>query len=311
MLSPQTTQNYLKPSFLKKGDTIGLISTARKISKDELQPALQIIKKLGYQYQLAKHLFEVENQFAGSSEQRAEDLHSMFLDNNVKAILCVRGGYGTVQLLSKLNLDLIRNNPKWLIGYSDVTVLHSFFHQQLHWQTLHASMPINFKDYHHSDITINSLFKSLEGKQQSYSLNTNKYNKLGTANGILVGGNLSILYSLRGTLADIDTDGKILFIEDLDEYLYHIDRIMMNLKLANKLNKLKALVVGGMSDMNDNAVPFGKTAKQIILESVNEFDFPVLFDFPAGHINDNYALNLGQKAQVTIDSKKSSLSFID
>ncbi len=259
---------------------------------------------------LGANLFEEDHQFSGTDIQRISDIHSAFENPQVKAILFARGGYGTVRLLEYIDPEIIKTKPKWIIGYSDVTVLHSYFHEQLCIQTIHASMPINFATYQQMDQTIESLFDAIEGKLLHYKIKSSSENKLGNAEGVFVGGNLSILYSLRGTLADIDTENKILFIEDLDEYLYHVDRMMMNLKIGGKLNRLKALVVGGMSDMNDNAIPFGKTAKEIILDAVKEFDYPVLFDFPAGHINQNYALRLGCNARVEINSEYAFLDFM-
>ena len=296
------------PEFLKKGDTIGVISTARKISREELQPAIYLLEDLGYKCKLGQNLFLQDNQFAGTSLERASDLHDMFADKSVKAILCARGGYGTVQLIPHLDLDIISKNPKWLIGYSDVTVLHSFLHENTQVQSLHATMPINFALYQKTDLPISSMFNILEGKEFKYEISSSVMNKTGIAEGVIVGGNLSILYSLRGTNADVDTDGKILFIEDLDEYLYHIDRIMMNLKIGGKLKDLKALIVGGMNDMNDNDTPFGKSAKEIIRDAVGEYDYPVLFDFPAGHIHNNYALPLGRNVKLEINSDITVLS---
>lgn len=301
---------YLAPENLKKGDVIGIISTARKISREEIQPSVQIIEQFGFKVSLGSHLFNEEHQFSGTDQQRVDDLHEMFLNTEVKAILMARGGYGTVRLLSLIDPKIIQKNPKWLIGYSDVTVLHSYFHQKLLMQSLHASMPINFPAYQTTDLPLQSLFNILKGEGFAYNIQASEHNRIGEAEGVLVGGNLSILYSLRGTFADIDTDGKILFIEDLDEYLYHVDRMMMNLKLGGKLDNLKALVVGGMSDMNDNAVPFGKSAKIIIKESVQDFDYPVLFDFPAGHSHDNYALPLGRKLHLTVNSTGASLRSV-
>ena len=300
-------KEILTPAFLKEEDTIGIISTARKISKEELEPSIQMIEQFGFKVLLGSHLFNQDHQFSGSDQERVNDLHEMFLNSKIKAVLMARGGYGTVRLLSLIDRKIIENNPKWLIGYSDVTVLHSYFHQVLNIQTLHATMPINLSAYNSEDLPVQSLFNFLKGEGLTYQVPSSSLDRCGEAEGVLVGGNLSILYSLRGTLADIDTDGKILFIEDLDEYLYHIDRMMMNLKLGGKLDKLKALIVGGMSDMNDNTIPFGKSAKTIIHDAVEEFNYPVLFDFPAGHQHDNLALPLGQKVKLTVTSISSTL----
>ena len=295
---------------LKKNDTIGIISTARKISLPEIQAAIDIIDEKGYHVALGKNLFKEDRQFSGTVAERSEDLQTMLDDKNIKAILCARGGYGTVQIAPFLNFERFAKNPKWIIGYSDVTVLHSYIHQQLNIPTLHATMPINFQDYNINSEPIVSLFNVLEGKKNTYKIPYHKLNKKGKAEGIIVGGNLSILYSLRGTPADIDCDNKILFIEDLDEYLYHIDRMIMNLKWSGKLKNLKALIVGGISDMNDNAIPFGKSAKEIIRDAVEEYDYPVLFDFPAGHIKNNNALTLGAPVQISVDDEFSSVRFI-
>ena len=297
------------PHSLKKGETIGIISSARKISLDEIEPAIKIIEAYGYKVQLGKNLLEEDYQFAGTDQQRAADLQEMFLNPKVKAVLFARGGYGTVRLLPYLDSKIFKTNPKWIIGYSDITVLHSYFQTTIQIQSLHASMPINFSAYQKDDMSISSLFDVLEGKPLTYSIPSDRMNRNGKAEGVLVGGNLSILYSLRGTSIDIDTNHKILFIEDLDEYLYHIDRIMMNLKIGGKLDDLKALIVGGMNDMNDNTIPFGKTAKEIILEAVSQYNYPVLFDFPAGHILNNYALPMGRKIQINVAPKNSSISF--
>jgi len=309
LVSKLQIQACKTPENLSMGDTIGIISTARKISKEEISFAKKIINDAGYKFILGKNLFGHYHQFSGTAEERAEDLNDMFADKKVKAILCARGGYGTVQLLPLLNQQQIKENPKWLIGYSDVTVLHSYLHQQFQMQTLHATMPINFASYTSTDLPITSMFDILKGKSLSYKISATKFNKEGKAEGVLVGGNLSILFSLRGTLADIDTDGKILFIEDLDEYLYHIDRMMMNLKIGGKLKNLKALIVGGMSDMNDNVIPFGKTAKEIIYDAVKTYNYPLIFDFPAGHIHNNWALPFGKKVKIKVDKTEAQIQF--
>ncbi len=297
------------PKFLTQGATIGIIATARKISREEIQPAVDIIKKMGYQVKFSKHLFLENHQFSGTDKQRASDLMSFIQDEEVDAILCARGGYGTVRLLPYLDVNLIKNHPKWVIGYSDVTVLHSLLHQQ-GIASLHATMPINFKDYTTQSRSITSLFSSLEGGVLEYTIKSSSDNRLGNAEGVLIGGNLSMLYSLRGTPLDISTKDKILFIEDLDEYLYHIDRMMMNLKVGGFLDNIKALIVGGMSDMNDNTIPFGKTAREIISEAVQDYDFPLVFDFPAGHISENWALTFGQTISLQVNTQNVTLNKV-
>ncbi len=290
---------------LNIGDKIGIISTARKISMEELKPSIKLLEEWGLKVVFGKNLFEEDNQFSGTVTQRSSDLQSMIDDDSIKAILCARGGYGTVQIIDKVDFSHLIKNPKWIIGYSDVTVLHSHLHQ-LGITSLHATMPINFEK--NTPKALESLKSALFGLGNLTEINHHHFNRFGKVEGEIVGGNLSILYSLLGSDSDINTDGKILFIEDLDEYLYHIDRIMMNLKRNGKLKNLKALIIGGMSDMNDNTIPFGKTAEEIILEYIKEFDFPVCFNFPAGHLDDNRCIRLGVKSVLEVNKNGVSLS---
>jgi len=286
------------PEKLKIGDKIGIISPARKITFNELDPAIKTIESWELKVELGSNLFEVDNQFSGTIEQRSTDLQTMIDDDSIKAILCARGGYGTVQIIDNIDFSKLKNNPKWIVGYSDVTVLHSHLNK-LGIASLHATMPINFKT--NAKESLASLKNGLFGNENNILCGPHPFNKFGKVEAEVVGGNLSILYSLLGSNSDVDTDGKILFIEDLDEYLYHIDRMMMNLKRNGKFTKLKGLVVGGMSDMNDNTIPFGKTAEEIILEYIKEFDFPVCFNFPAGHLDDNRTLVFGKECILEIN----------
>lgn len=294
----------IQPSYLKKGDKIGIVACARKISPGEMAPAIEILKGWGLKVVVGKNLFNADCQFSGTDAERAEDLQTMLNDASVKAVISARGGYGTMRIIEKIDFTEFKKSPKWLVGYSDITVLHSHIHT-LGIETLHATMPINFtKDQE----TLESLRKALFGEKINYESNAHSLNRKGIAQGELIGGNLSLLYALTGSVSDIDTTGKILFIEDLDEYLYHIDRMMMNLKRAGKLSRLAGLVVGGMTDMKDNAIPFGKTAEEIILDAVKEYNYPVCFNFPAGHVDKNFALYLGRTAKLEI-SGTTKLSF--
>lgn len=297
----------LTPAILQKGDKIALIATARKISEAEITPAIQVLNSWGLEVVLGKNLFAIEHQFAGTIKQRTSDLQQALNNPEIKAIICARGGYGTVQLIDRIDFTYFIKHPKWIIGYSDVTVLHNHIHQNFGIPTLHATMPINFPT--NTPEALNSLQDALFGKKLTYSCPYHSLNRLGKSEGQLVGGNLSIIYSLTGTASQIDTKNKILFLEDLDEYLYHIDRMMQNLKRAGMLTHLKGLVVGGMSDMNDNAVPYGKTAQEIIKDTVAEYNYPVAFDFPAGHLNDNKALIFGEIAQLLVEKKQTMLIY--
>lgn len=294
------------PSFLKKGDTIALIATARKISLEELLPAIQTIEKWGLKAITAPNLFNTENQFAGSDEERASDLQWAINNNNVKAVLCARGGYGTVRIIDKIDFTSFVKNPKWIIGYSDITVLHQHVHANFNVATLHATMPINFLK---NEEATDSLRKTLFGEVLDYTTETHILNREGETSGELIGGNLSLIYALCGSKSDINTENKILFIEDLDEYLYHIDRMMLNLKRSGKLAHLKGLVVGGMTDMKDNTIPFGKTAEEIIFDAVKEYDYPVCFNFPAGHIDRNLALVFGKPYTLNVSKNHIRLKF--
>ena len=299
-------QSIIRPSALQKGDQIGIISTARKISKKELKFAKNTLEYWGLKVVFGNNLFQEYNQFAGSDLQRSADLQQMIDNPDIKAIICARGGYGTVRILDLIDFSDLKANPKWIAGYSDVTALHSTLHN-LNITSLHSTMPINFSD--NTKTSLESLKQTLFGNLISYNFPRHKLNRIGHTKGKVVGGNLSIIYSLLGSNTDINTDGKILFLEDLDEYLYHVDRMMMNLKRNGKLSKLAGLIVGGMSNMNDNTIPFGKSAIEIIAESVSEYDYPVAFNFPAGHIDNNNTIILGQNANLTIDRKNSYLTF--
>ena len=293
------------PDKIKIGDKIGIIATARKISLEELNPSIEILQSWGLEVVLGKFLFEEDNQFAGTVEQRTIDLQNMIDDDAIKAILCARGGYGTVQIIDKIDFSKLVKNPKWIIGFSDITVLHSHLNQ-LGVATLHATMPINFSK--NTPKSLESLKNSLFGKANSIESPVHKFNRLGKVNAEIIGGNLSILYSLLGSNSDINTDGKILFMEDLDEYLYHIDRMMINMKRNGKFSNLKGMIIGGMSKMNDNNIPFGKTTEEIILDHLKDYNFPTCFGFPSGHLDDNRSIRLGVSSVLDINENGVSLS---
>ena len=295
--------NLIQAPYLKKGDRIAIVASARKVSREELQPAIELFKSWGLEVMLSKNLFEAENQYAGSDAERAADLQTMFDDETVKAVICARGGYGILRIIHKVDFTKFKQHPKWMIGFSDVTILHSHIHN-LGIQTLHAKMLLNINKNPESTETLR---KALFGEALNFEIESHPLNRKGKAEGQLVGGNLSLLYALAGSVSDIDTKGKILFIEDLDEYLYHIDRMMLNLKRSGKLSQLKGLVVGGMTDMKDNAIPFGKTAEEIIMDAVKEFNYPVCFNFPAGHIDRNLALIFGRNVDLEVGESGASL----
>ena len=298
--------NVKRPSKLNKGDKIGIVAPARKVSLAELKAAFSVIEKYGYQVVYDEGLFASDNQFAGNDSTRAACFQKLMDDDEIKAIISARGGYGSVRIIDKLDFSKFVQNPKWIIGYSDITVFHNHINRNFSIQTLHASMLLNFAQ--NSQSALSGLFEALDGKNPNYNIDPHPLNRKGSANAQIAGGNLSVLYSLLGSVSFPDTKGKILFLEDLDEYLYHIDRMMMGLKRAGVLKDLKGLIVGAMTDMNDNAIPFGKTAEEIISEHVNEYDFPVCFGFPAGHIDDNLPLITGAKVEFDV-SETVSIKF--
>ena len=292
------------PDNLKIGDLIGIVSTARAISLDELQPSINTLKNWGLKIRLGCNIFNSSNQFAGNDIERAFDLQQMIDNNDIKAILFARGGYGSVKIVDRINFSNLIYNPKWLIGYSDITVFHSHLNT-LGIASIHGTMPVNFKN--NTSKAILSLHKRLFFSSNKIEFNDSNIDLNFSVTGEIIGGNLSILYSLIGSSSDLNTDNKILFLEDLDEYLYHIDRMMISLKRSGKLSNLKALIIGSMTKMNDNIIPFGKTANEIILEHTNSYNYPVISNFPAGHINNNLSIILGKESHLKIDNNNVTL----
>jgi muramoyltetrapeptide carboxypeptidase len=294
------------PPYLQKGDTVAIVSTARKNIDDNLKPAIDLLHSWGLEVLIGKTIGLEDNQLAGTDEQRAADFQTQMDNPNIKAIWCMRGGYGTVRMIDLLDFTKFKQNPKWVVGFSDVTVLHSYLNT-MNIASIHAAMPITIARA--TPESIETLRKSLFGESLDYQLPFDSANRLGTTKGEIVGGNLSILYSLMGSNAQIDCKGKVLFIEDLDEYLYHVDRMMMSLKRCGCFDGLKALIVGTMTKMNDNDIPWGKNANQIIEDVVKSYSFPVLYNFPAGHFRDNRALILGKQVSLELNATTSKVTF--
>lgn len=294
------------PPSLQKGDTIAIVSTARKNIEDNLKPAIDLLHSWGLEVLIGKTIGLNNNQLAGTDAERAADFQQQLDNPNIKAIWCVRGGYGTVRMIDLIDFTKFKQNPKWIVGFSDVTVIHSYINN-LNIATIHGAMPITVAKA--SAESIESLRKSLFGENLNYEIPSDSANRLGNAKGEIVGGNLSILYSLMGSNAQIDCKGKILFIEDLDEYLYHIDRMMMSLKRCGCFEDLNGLIVGTMTKMKDNDIPWGKNANQIIEDVTKEYSFPILYNFPAGHFRDNRALIFGKQVSLELNETTSKLTF--
>jgi muramoyltetrapeptide carboxypeptidase len=304
------------PPFLKKNDTVGIVATARWISEDVLQNAVGIMESWGYQVKVGKFVEEKNFQLAGSDVQRAQDLQLMLDDSEIKAIVIARGGYGTVRLLDRLNFDLFRKSPKWICGYSDVTALHSLVNTNLHIASIHSTMPISFP--HATPEAMDNLQLALCGELKEIRWKAPIFSTDDcTLKGCVLGGNLSVLYSLLGSPDQLKVNGDFLFIEDVDEMAYHIDRMMMALKRSGSLNPAKALLVGGLTQMRDNTKafgfeldnPWGKSVEEIIHDLAVELNLPVVFGFPAGHQNDNRAFYLGVDGTLSTIQGESVLQY--
>lgn len=299
----------IRPQSLKPGDIIGIAASARKISQEEVANAVQVFESWGLHVKLSPTLFQEQHQFAGSDEARTKGMQVLLDDPEVKAIVLARGGYGTVRIIDQLDFSFVKKFPKWVVGFSDATVLHAHMHRYLQVQTLHAPMILNMQPERWDEESMLALKKVLFSDVPFFTdTKPHALNRDGTASGPLVGGNLSVLYSLLGSPSDIDTAGCILFLEDIDEYVYHIDRMMMNLKRNGKLEALNGLIIGQMSDMKDNAIPFGKSAEEIIAEHVSKYKYPVCFEYPAGHEKRNLPMVFGADSRLQVNENGVRLS---
>lgn len=291
---------------LQPGDLIYITSPAKAIEKELIEHAKSVYEERGYRVLLSEHCSGVNHYFSGTDEERLKDLQFGIDHPDVKAIVCARGGYGCVRIVDLIGWAGMIRNPKWLIGFSDVTVFHHRL-QRFGLESIHGTMPLNFKQ--NSPETFDTLFSALEGKDYSVECFPHAKNKNGQAQGKLVGGNLSILFSLLGTNDRIDYSDCILFVEDLSEQLYHVDRIFQSLRKAGVLDQIKGLIVGGMTDMKDTAVPFGMSLEDIILDQFKYRNIPVCFGFPSGHLDDNRALVFGRNVRLSVDHKATQLDF--
>jgi muramoyltetrapeptide carboxypeptidase len=294
------------PPFLKAGDTVVLVCTARKFFPDDAKPAIDLLESWGLNVKLGATIGLDNFQLGGTDTERAADFQAQLDDENVKAIWCARGGYGTVRIIDSIDFTKFKKHPKWIMGFSDVTVLHSQLNVE-RVASLHSIMPFTVPTA--PEEVKETLRQALFGETISYTIPSKSYDVNGTASGELVGGNISILYSLLGSKSAIDTKDKILFIEDLDEYLYHIDRMMYNLKRNGYFDNVKGIIVGSMTDMHDNEIPFGQNEVQIITEIAKDLSIPIAFQFPAGHQKDNRTLILGHQVAFEVNEKEIKLKF--
>lgn len=296
-------KTFIKPTLLQTGDTIALVAPSGVVEADYIEKSTRIFESWGLKVKHGKNLLAEYHQFAGTDSQRLSDFQEALDDGNIKAIVCARGGYGALRIIDKVNWHKFLQTPKWITGFSDITVFHSVL-CNMGIQSLHCIMPINFKKYEGDSPAVTWMAKALFEGNVEYKIAAHPLCRPGTERAAIVGGNLSLLYALKGTSCDLNLNGNILFIEDVGEQLYHIDRMMQSFKLSGKFGEIGGLIVGGLSDMSDSKRPFGKTVEEIISEAIEGYSFPVVFNFPAGHINDNYPIIMGAETslQVTSDS---------
>lgn len=299
------------PPFLKEGDTIALTASARSITREQIAPAVEFMQAKGFKLLIDEDLFRVHHQFGGTDLQRAEFINKMIADPEVKALWNVRGGYGTGRMIDDLDVNTLRQNPKWMIGFSDYTVIHHHVMRHCDLAVLHATMPIFMwekqgKELEDVKLAMESLASALKGEFQSLNCQNSETINAHDFTGEIVGGNLSVLLSINGTDSETDWTDKILFIEDLDEYYYHIDRMMQTLRRNGKLKGLKALLVGSFIQMHDHTVPFGMTVKEIITEHCSPYSYPIVFDVNAGHHLQNMTIPFGMLAEF----KNGLLTFV-
>ena len=301
---------YYRPPFLRKGDKIAILSTAKRISSDEIKFAINWLTKIGLEPVIGETIDTVFNQFAGEDVFRAQDFQKALDSSDIKAILFARGGYGTNRVIDKIDWTQFIENPKWLIGFSDLTLIHNRVNQFYGIESIHGPMPITFDKI--SEETLQFIENYIFGKLLPISFPIHPLNKNGNVavKGQVFGGNLSILYSLLGTDNGFNLNGKILFFEDLDEYIYHFDRMIIALKNSRKFEGLKALIIGGITNMKDNEIAFGKSVEEIVLEHTAQYDFPIFFGAPFGHIDDNYPLILGANIEIKTLANNVEINYI-
>jgi len=288
------------PPYLKKGDTIGIVCPAGYMPLEKAQTCITTLQQWGFKVKQGKTLGNQFHYFSGTDEERLTDLQTMLDDKEVKAILCGRGGYGISRIIDSLDFTRFKKDPKWVIGYSDVTVLHAHLFNKLKTASLHSPMAGAFNDGGAGNEYVQSIKKILFGKPANYTCEAHHLNRPGQAEGILTGGNLSLVAHLVGSASDVNTKGKILFLEDIGEYIYNIDRMMIQLKRSGKLDQLAGFIIGGFADMKDTTIPFGQEVYSLIHDKVKDYSYPVCFDFPVSHTEKNYALKCGILHQLVV-----------
>jgi muramoyltetrapeptide carboxypeptidase len=294
------------PPYLKKGDKVAITCPAKKLPTP-MTDGIRLLESWGLEVVLGETVSASFHQFAGDDDLRADDLQRFIDDDSIKAIFAARGGYGTVRMIDKVDFGRFATHPKWVIGFSDITVLHTHLFSNFNTQSVHGQMPVNIPDA--SSKSLQTLRSALFGEPLNYHFESHQLNKSGNASGTIIGGNLSLLAAVSGSVSDLNYSGKILFIEDVGEYLYSIDRMVRMLDRAGKLHDLQGLIVGGFSEVRDNNIPFGQTAAEIITAVAGKYNYPICFDFPAGHIPGNCSIILGRKVNLTVDNTHVTVDF--
>jgi len=294
----------LIPPYLQEGDTIGIVCPAGYMPYAKAETCINTLQQWGFKVKVGKTLDNQFNYFSGTDAERLIDLQQMLDDVEVKAILCARGGYGLSRIIDDIDFKQFKESPKWIIGYSDITALHAHIYTKYKIASLHSPMAAAFNNGGGENEFVQSLRKAITGELYCYSCDKHLLNREGMAEGELIGGNLSLIIHLIGTVSDFDTTNKILFLEDVGEYLYNIDRMLIQLKRTGKLEKLSALIVGGFTELKDTTIPFGQNIYDLIFDKVKEYNYPVCFDFPVSHTDKNYALKIGIKHQLSVSEKK-------
>jgi muramoyltetrapeptide carboxypeptidase len=302
----------IQPEYLKSGDTISIVAPSGVLNNfdNKITKAINIFKSWGLNVVIGNHIFDKNGHFAGTDKNREKDFQKALDNKNIKAIWCARGGYGAVRIIDNLNFDSYLKNPKWIIGFSDITVIHNKLNL-LNSESIHAMMITGFDDIDQNNDSLSKLKNVLFGDNLSYSINSNKNNKTGKSEGILVGGNLTLIQSTIGSKTELKMKDKILFIEEIGEYAYHIDRMLYSLKRADYFENCKGLIVGQISDVKKNTTDFGRSINEIILDILDEYNFPILFDFPAGHEKTNFPIILGRKVILDVSKSDSKVIFYD
>jgi muramoyltetrapeptide carboxypeptidase len=299
----------IQPPFLKEGDEVAIISPSWAIDEDKISRAVEFLESWGLRVRVGRNALNRNGPFAGTDKERLEDLESVIADPSVSGVFCSRGGYGLLRIIDRADLKPIRRFPKWFVGFSDITVLHIWLNEVHGIVSIHGDMPLNYNDRNKTQATFGTLYNCLFGCPEPVRWR-GPVIRPAEISGEITGGNLSLLYSLIGTRGEPVTKGKILFIEDTGEYYYHLDRMLTSLKLAGKLSGLAALVAGGFTKMEDTKIPWGRSSQEIINDIVTDQNYPVFFDFPAGHVDDNRAFYIGMRAEIKIKEDEASLSFI-